>query len=174
MGQDDVPRLGVLFNDDIVDLAALDGAWRQRNPESEPLPTAMRSMLAAGEPGLARVRTLLDVCGVSAAVSSQGVDLQTIGNPVFPAGDRCGEVSLRGEELPSAPGGTSAKRSSLEAQEPTSLSSTTTPLGHDWEVERPEGIVRLDYEPELVFVMGKRALGVKRRRRSSTSRGLRF
>lgn len=28
-------------------------------------------------------------------------------------------------------------------------------------VARPEGIVRLDYEPELVFVIGERAPGVK-------------
>ena len=27
---------------------------------------------------------------------------------------------------------------------------------------RPAGIVRLDYAPELVFVIGKRALGVKK------------
>jgi 5-carboxymethyl-2-hydroxymuconate isomerase/acylpyruvate hydrolase len=30
-------------------------------------------------------------------------------------------------------------------------------------VARPEGIVRLDYEPELVFVIGRRALGVKKK-----------
>ena len=33
--------------------------------------------------------------------------------------------------------------------------------GHDAKVARPQGITRLDYEPELVFVIGKRALGVK-------------
>ncbi len=47
--------------------------------------------------------------------------------------------------------------------EPTSFVKYNYCLsGHDWSVERPEGIVRLDYEPELVFVIGKRALGVKK------------
>ncbi|MEY3763273.1 MAG: hypothetical protein RL281_1878, partial [Pseudomonadota bacterium] len=35
-------------------------------------------------------------------------------------------------------------------------------MGHQAKVKKPEGIVRLDYEPELVFVIGKRALGVKK------------
>jgi 5-carboxymethyl-2-hydroxymuconate isomerase/acylpyruvate hydrolase len=35
-------------------------------------------------------------------------------------------------------------------------------VGHEAHVKKPDGIVRLDYEPELVFVMGKRALGVKK------------
>ena len=35
-------------------------------------------------------------------------------------------------------------------------------VGHDAKVAKPDGIARLDYEPELVFVIGKRALGAKR------------
>src|SRR6266850_4159717 len=47
-------------------------------------------------------------------------------------------------------------------QEPTAFVKLNSCLvGHDAKVRRPEGIVRLDYEPELVFVIGKRALGVK-------------
>ena len=49
-------------------------------------------------------------------------------------------------------------------QEPTSFIKLNSCLvGHNAEVARPEGIVRLDYEPELVFVIGKRALGVKKK-----------
>jgi len=48
-------------------------------------------------------------------------------------------------------------------QEPTAFVKLNSCLvGHDAKVVRPEGIVRLDYEPELVFVIGKRALGVKK------------
>ena len=48
-------------------------------------------------------------------------------------------------------------------QEPTAFVKLNSCLvGHEARVARPEGIVRLDYEPELVFVVGKRALGVKR------------
>jgi len=50
-------------------------------------------------------------------------------------------------------------------QEPTSFVKLNSCLsGHNAEVIRPDGVVRLDYEPELVFVIGKRALGVKKDR----------
>jgi 2-keto-4-pentenoate hydratase/2-oxohepta-3-ene-1,7-dioic acid hydratase in catechol pathway len=48
-------------------------------------------------------------------------------------------------------------------QEPTAFVKLNSSLvGHNAKVARPEGIVRLDYEPELVFVIGRRALGVKK------------
>jgi len=47
-------------------------------------------------------------------------------------------------------------------EEPTAFVKLNSCLvGHDAKVVRPQGITRLDYEPELVFVIGKRALGVK-------------
>lgn len=48
-------------------------------------------------------------------------------------------------------------------QEPTSFIKLNSCLsGHEARVVRPKGITRLDYEPELVFVIGKRALGAKK------------
>jgi len=48
-------------------------------------------------------------------------------------------------------------------QEPTSFIKLNSCLsGHEAKVVRPQGITRLDYEPELVFVIGKRALGAKK------------
>ena len=48
-------------------------------------------------------------------------------------------------------------------QEPTSFIKLNTCLaGHRAQVVKPDGVVRLDYEPELVFVVGRRALGVKK------------
>jgi 5-carboxymethyl-2-hydroxymuconate isomerase/acylpyruvate hydrolase len=48
-------------------------------------------------------------------------------------------------------------------QEPTSFIKLNSCLsGHEAKVIRPKGITRLDYEPELVFVIGKRALGAKK------------
>jgi len=45
-------------------------------------------------------------------------------------------------------------------QEPTAFVKLNSCLsGHGARVARPEGVVRLDYEPELVFVIGRRALG---------------
>jgi 5-carboxymethyl-2-hydroxymuconate isomerase/acylpyruvate hydrolase len=48
-------------------------------------------------------------------------------------------------------------------EEPTSFIKLNSCLaGHKEQVVIPDGVVRLDYEPELVFVIGKRALGVKK------------
>lgn len=48
-------------------------------------------------------------------------------------------------------------------KEPTSFIKLNSCLtGHNAKVKRPDGVVSLDYEPELVFVIGKRALGVKK------------
>ena len=48
-------------------------------------------------------------------------------------------------------------------QEPTSFIKLNSCLsGHEAKVVRPKGVTRLDYEPELVFVIGKRALGAKK------------
>jgi 2-keto-4-pentenoate hydratase/2-oxohepta-3-ene-1,7-dioic acid hydratase in catechol pathway len=45
-----------------------------------------------------------------------------------------------------------------QPNEPTGfIKLTETMVGQDAAVERPEGITTLDYEPELVFVIGKRA-----------------
>ena len=47
-------------------------------------------------------------------------------------------------------------------QEPTAFIKLNSCLvGHDAKVARPQGITRLDYEPELVFVIAKRALGAR-------------
>jgi 5-carboxymethyl-2-hydroxymuconate isomerase/acylpyruvate hydrolase len=48
-------------------------------------------------------------------------------------------------------------------QEPTSFIKLNSCLsGHNAKVIRPKGITKLDYEPELVFVIGKRALGAQK------------
>src|SRR5262245_17791048 len=48
-------------------------------------------------------------------------------------------------------------------EEPTAFVKLNSCLsGHEANVARPQGITRLDYEPELVFVIGRRALGAKR------------
>ena len=47
--------------------------------------------------------------------------------------------------------------------EPTAFVKLNSCLtGHDTDVVRPPTVTHLDYEPELVFVIGKRALGVKK------------
>lgn len=163
-GGDEKPRLGALVNGDVVDLAALDEARRRGRPGAEPLPATMKTLLAAGEAGLDRVRALL---GKGASTGEEGGAAGT----------------FQPEEIRFYPPVTDAEkffcvgknyRQHLEElrrndllletpQEPTAFVKYNYCLsGHDWRVVRPEGIVRLDYEPELVFVIGKRALGVKK------------
>jgi 2-keto-4-pentenoate hydratase/2-oxohepta-3-ene-1,7-dioic acid hydratase in catechol pathway len=163
-GSDGNLRLGALVNDNVVDLAAMDAAWRRRHPGFDPLPATMKALLAAGASGLERVRTLLN--DEAPARTGPGVD----GNfksseirfyPPVPDAEKflCVGKNYRQhlEEL---------RRNGLlleTPQEPTAFVKYNYCLsGHEWSVERPEGIVRLDYEPELVFVIGKRALGVKK------------
>lgn len=159
-------RLGALVEGNIVDLAALDAAWRRDIPGGAPLPSTMRNLLTEGEDALARVRSLL------AKVEARGVwpDGETIFapgavkfHPPVPDAEKflCVGKNYRQhlEEL---------RKNDLlleTPQEPTAFVKYNYCLaGHEWAVPRPEGILRLDYEPELVFVIGKRALGVKRDR----------
>ncbi|MBM4313638.1 MAG: fumarylacetoacetate hydrolase family protein [Deltaproteobacteria bacterium] len=161
-------RLGALVNGDIVDLAVLDRAWRCGNPGSEPLPATMRTLLAAGEAGLDRVRALLkyDLEYDASKGEGQGADWRFKSSSIRfypPLTDAekflCVGKNYRQhlEEL---------RRNDLlleTPQEPTSFVKYNYCLsGHGWDVQRPEGVVRLDYEPELVFVIGRRALGVRK------------
>jgi acylpyruvate hydrolase len=159
-------RLGALLNDRVVDLVALDDAWRRENPGSESLPATMKGILAAGRAGLERVRTLLTHAERGKKRSSAEWLFKQSDIRFYPPMTDAEKFLCVGknyrrhlEEL---------RRNDLlleMPQEPTSFVKYNTCLsGHDWEVERPEGIVRLDYEPELVFVIGKRALGVKKDR----------
>lgn len=60
------------------------------------------------------------------------------------------------------------KRTNLIKEIPQELTSfiklNSCLSGHEAKVVRPKGITRLDYEPELVFVIGTRALGAKKRK----------
>jgi 5-carboxymethyl-2-hydroxymuconate isomerase/acylpyruvate hydrolase len=157
-------RLGTLVGGDVVDLAALDVVWRRSHPDFEPLPVTMKALLAAGASGFDRVCTLLKYdeskrTGPDAdwVFTSSSIRFY----PPVPDAEKflCVGKNYRQhlEEL---------RRNDLlleTPQEPTAFVKYNYCLsGHEWSVERPEGIVRLDYEPELVFVIGKRALGVKK------------
>ncbi len=158
------PRLGALIDDDVVDLAALDVAWHGEHPGIEPLPATMKTLLAAGEAGLDRVRTLLKYERAKrTSLRADWVFKPSTIKFYPPVTDAekflCVGKNYRQhlEEL---------RRNDLlleTPQEPTSFVKYNYCLsGHEWNVARPEGIVRFDYEPELVFVIGKHALGVKK------------
>jgi 5-carboxymethyl-2-hydroxymuconate isomerase/acylpyruvate hydrolase len=153
------PRIGVRVARQVLDLAAAAGVSGEPAP-----PTSMRDLLAAGDPAMRQVREFsaeahADRAGFAAALLDER-EIRYL--PPIPDADKflCAGKNYRThlEEL---------KRSDLLAetpQEPTGFIKLNSALsGHNARVARPEGVVRLDYEPELVFVIGKRALGAKKK-----------
>jgi len=148
--EDKAPRLGVRLAGAILDLTAA-------------APASMKHLLAAGAAAMERVRALAAAAEADpkrfAAALLEERDIVYL--PPIPDADKflCVGKNYRQhlEEL---------RRNDLLAetpQEPTAFIKLNSCLaGHNARVVRPDGIVRLDYEPELVFVIGRRALGVKK------------
>jgi 2-keto-4-pentenoate hydratase/2-oxohepta-3-ene-1,7-dioic acid hydratase in catechol pathway len=134
------PRVGLLLDDRVLDLGE----------------TSMKEFLARGEPGLERAR--------KAARKPDRKKLHPLSSirllPPVPDAEKflCVGKNYRShlEEL---------KRTDLikeMPQEPTGFIKLNACLvGHDAEVERPPSVAHFDYEPELVFVIGKPAFRAK-------------
>src|SRR5581483_1838842 len=125
------------------------------------LPARMRQLLAGGRAALERVRALADAWERKPARFAALDEKDITWLPPIPDAEKflCVGKNYRShlEEL---------ARNELLAetpQEPTAFVKLNACLvGHEAKVARPQGIVQLDYEPELVFVIGKRALGAKK------------
>jgi 5-carboxymethyl-2-hydroxymuconate isomerase/acylpyruvate hydrolase len=155
----DAPRIGARVSRQVLDFAAAAGVAGETA-----LPSRMRDLLAAGKPAMKQVRRLLeqanaDRAGFGAALLEER-EIRYL--PPVPDPDKflCVGKNYRThlEEL---------KRNELITempQEPTAFIKLNSCLsGHNAKVARPDGVVSLDYEPELVFVIGKRALGAKKK-----------
>jgi 2-keto-4-pentenoate hydratase/2-oxohepta-3-ene-1,7-dioic acid hydratase in catechol pathway len=156
---DSTPLLGLRCGARVLDIGAA-----ARIAEIAGMPTRMKALLAAGPNAMARVRELS-----AAAQAHDGGHFDPAWSdeaairylPLIGDADKflCVGRNYRErlEEL---------QRSHLitEApQEPTGFVKLNSSLvGHKAHVVRPDGIVRLDYEPELVFVIGRRALAVRK------------
>jgi 5-carboxymethyl-2-hydroxymuconate isomerase/acylpyruvate hydrolase len=154
----EAPRIGARVSRQVLDFAAAGVAGEA------PPPARMRDLLAAGKPAMKQVRKLFE----QARADRQGFGAALLDEreirflPPVPDADKflCVGKNYRAhlEEL---------KRSGLIAempQEPTAFVKLNSCLaGHNARVARPESIVSLDYEPELVFVIGKRALAAKKK-----------
>ena len=143
------PRIGLRDGERVLDLT------------SHGFPPRMKELLAAGRPALERVRALGEAWKKDPSKFSPLEEKQIAYLPPAPDADKflCVGKNYRThlEEL---------KRNDLITempQEPTAFVKLNSCLaGHEARVPRPRGIVRLDYEPELVFVIGRRALGAKK------------
>jgi 5-carboxymethyl-2-hydroxymuconate isomerase/acylpyruvate hydrolase len=152
------PRIGARLGHRLLDLVAAANLAGE-----PPLPKRMKKLLAAGGAALDRVRELV----AKARAEPKSFDAALIADrevrflPPVPDADKflCVGKNYRQhlDEL---------RHNDLlteTPQEPTAFVKLNSSLcGHDARVARPDGIVRLDYEPELVFVIGRRALGAKK------------
>ena len=154
---DSLSRPGIRFGDRVLDLN------HAARIAIQPLPAGMRQLLAGGHKAMDTVRELGETAQREASRFAMAWhDLAAIKHlPPITDADKflCVGKNYRAhlEEL---------KRTNLikeMPEEPTAFIKLNSCLvGHNARVVRPDGIVRLDYEPELVFVIGKRALGVGR------------
>ena len=157
---DPSPRLGALLGERMVDLARCASASKSLAAP----PATMKELLALGPAGLDHVRRLLEFADGGARSRDSGVthDAATIRYlPPLPDPEKflCVGKNYRTHlaEL---------ERNDLikeKPEEPTGFIKLNSCLtGHETDVARPQTVTRLDYEPELVFVIGTRAFGAGR------------
>jgi 2-keto-4-pentenoate hydratase/2-oxohepta-3-ene-1,7-dioic acid hydratase in catechol pathway len=155
---DQTARVGVLCGDKMLDLAR---CAELLEPGQPPFAASMKALLEEGDAGLARARRLLEKAPQQAQTFNQAAfDLDQV-RLLPPIADAekflCVGKNYRThlEEL---------KRTDLIKElpeEPTGFVKLNACLaGHDAEIERPPSVRYLDYEPELVFVIGKPAFQV--------------
>ena len=154
------PRVGAWLDGDIVDLEAA-GALANRGHDG--FPHSLRSLIAAGPSGFAAARRNLDAATRAKAVD--GIRLRREEVRLLPPIPDCRLFFCVGKN----------NKSHLEElvrnqlikeipKEPTGfVKLSLVMVGDDAAVVRPDGITTLDYEPELTFVIGKRAFRVASR-----------
>ena len=150
------PRVGVRVGHRVLDIEA------GSRVNGEPLPSTMRALLREGRGAMSRVQALAKAAQSQAGRYSGAMFEERAIRflPPVPDPDKflCVGKNYRAhlEEL---------KKHDLIKEMPeevtgfVKLNSCLT--GHDTKVVKPAAVARLDYEPELVFVIGRRALGVK-------------
>ena len=153
------PLVGCLLGNRLLDVAgALAATGNSKGIDA----SSMRALLSTGKPGLDAVRQLVE--HFRAGGDKEGRLLHEVGSVTFlppvPDADKflCVGKNYRThlEEL---------RRTDLikeMPQEPTGFVKLNSCLtGHGQDVVRPPSVVRLDYEPELVFVLGRAASGIR-------------
>lgn len=163
------PRIGAWLDGDIVDLAAAGGLVDRGQ---DAFPDSLRSLIAAGPSGLATARRCLDAAARSKV--GDGIRLPrdkvrllppiTDPNVFFCVGKNNKshlEELVRNQLIKEIP------------KEPTGfVKLNSVMVGDDAAVIRPKGITTLDYEPELTFVIGRRAFRTARHDASSYIAGI--
>ncbi|HET9578770.1 MAG TPA: fumarylacetoacetate hydrolase family protein [Usitatibacter sp.] len=151
------PRIGARLGERVLDLQAAAGIAGRF------VPATMKALLHAGEIGLGAVREVVAVAQADARkFAAASIDERAVRYlPPVPDLDKflCVGKNYRAhlEEL---------KKNDLIREMPEEVTGFvkihSCLVGHREKVAKPAVVEHLDYEPELVFVIGKRALGVQK------------
>ena len=151
------PKVGSRIGQDVVDLAA---ALRRADPADAGFPGSLRALLAAGSQGLSTARRALDAA--ANAQVGDGVRFRRDQVRVLPPIPDARLFFCVGKNNKSHLD--ELVRNNLIKEipkEPTGfVKLSSVMVGDDAHVVRPKGITTLDYEPELTFVIGRRAFRV--------------
>lgn len=152
------PRLGAWLDGDVIDIAALHA--RAGLPGAAP--ASLKALIEAGPGALDGVRRALATAGDHAP--GGGVRHRRDDVRVLPPVPDCGKFFCVGKNNKTHLEELKANQLIKEIpQEPTGFIKLNQVLvGDRANVARPRGIVMFDYEPELTFVLGKRAFGARK------------
>ena len=161
----DTPRIGIAFDDLLVDLSLHNQIWGKDHRDNSPFPSKMKDFLSLGEAGLKRASNLLSYAKAERSSLTTAAILKQSDIIYFPPIKDAEKFFCVGKNYKQHLEELRKNDLLLETpQEPTAFIKLNSCLsGHDSDVVRPDGIVRLDYEPELVFVIGKYASRVKKK-----------
>jgi acylpyruvate hydrolase len=147
------PRFGIVRGNDIVDIVAASNALQRAVPA-----TTVKAALTTGAHTLKALDELVQAAE-SAKLARPTAGLRFLPPIPDPSKFFCvGKNNKKHREELKA-----NKMLTDVPNEPTGfIKLVDTMSGDGDEVEKPAGIVKLDYEPELCYVVGKRAHGVKK------------
>jgi 2-keto-4-pentenoate hydratase/2-oxohepta-3-ene-1,7-dioic acid hydratase in catechol pathway len=152
-GPGTLPRLAVRVGHRVLDIES------GSRVDGEPLPSTMSGLLREGRGAISRVQALAKAAQATAGRFSAAMleerAIRLLPPIPDPAKLRCAGVNHRArfEELRGG-GFVREMPAELTGFEKEDLAL----VGHNARVAKPAAIARLDYEPELVFVIGRRAL----------------
>ena len=147
------PRFGVVRGEKVFDVVSIAAVFGKYVP-----PRSVKEALTGGPEPLARLKKLVDLA------ESRDVFRPISGVRFLPPIPDPSKFFCVGKNNRKHREELAANKMLTEVpNEPTGfIKLIDTMSGDGDEVARPEGIVKLDYEPELCYVVGKRAHGVKK------------
>jgi 2-keto-4-pentenoate hydratase/2-oxohepta-3-ene-1,7-dioic acid hydratase in catechol pathway len=152
------PRLGAWVDGDILDLTAAAGAVEK----TKDFPTSLKALIEQGPSVIARARRVVDAAG--SFKRGDGVRFERSSATLLPPIPDPGKFLCVGKNNKSHLEELARNQLIKEIpKEPTGFIKLNSVLvGDGARVARPVGITMFDYEPELAFVIGKRAFGVRK------------